>query len=438
MKKITAIILSIVLMCSAITVAATDEATEAAEGKNDAVISEYTHTFVDVKGHWAEDEIERAFSNKMVNGDPDGSFRPDDGISRAEFLKMLVAIICERAEVIIPEEMADGIHWASKYYNFAIQAIYRPLDEDSAVDGIIPGKMSAEDFDKPIGRWEMAYIVSSAIRNVCGVEGRPAEKAFNDKETVDAEYSLTVAENINNTYNLGVMKGDENGNINADQGGTRAEAVTIMNRVDDIMLEIIRIAEEAEATAKKQQEDEMKKLEESLKTYEVIPEGHPVVTVEMENGKKFKIELYPEYAPQTVANFVALVESGFYDGVGFHRVVEGFMAQGGDPKGDGTGGSENTIVGEFSANGFQTNALSHTRGVVSMARSNMPNSASSQFFICYDDASFLDGNYAAFGKVIEGMEVVDAFLEIERSANMMGEMATPVNPIIMKKVTVKK
>jgi len=160
------------------------------------------------------------------------------------------------------------------------------------------------------------------------------------------------------------------------------------------------------------------------------------VAVEMENGGEFVLELYPEYAPQTVQNFVDLVTDGFYDGVGFHRVVEGFMAQGGDPEGTGMGGSGVEIPGEFAANGFAQNTLSHTRGVISMARSQDPDSASSQFFICYDDVSFLDGNYAAFGKVIEGMEVVDAFLDVERSYNSMGELASPVKPITMKKVTI--
>lgn len=160
------------------------------------------------------------------------------------------------------------------------------------------------------------------------------------------------------------------------------------------------------------------------------------VAVEMENGGEFILELYPEYAPQTVQNFVDLVTDGFYDGVGFHRIVDGFMAQGGDPEGTGMGGSGVEIPGEFSSNGFAQNTLSHTRGVISMARSQDPDSASSQFFICYDDASFLDGNYAAFGKVVEGMEVVDAFLDVERTYNSMGELASPVNPIIMKKLTI--
>ena len=160
------------------------------------------------------------------------------------------------------------------------------------------------------------------------------------------------------------------------------------------------------------------------------------VKVKMENGGEFIIELYPEYAPETVENFIELVENGFYDGVCFHRIVEGFMAQGGDPTGTGMGGSDKQIRGEFFANGFSQNTLSHERGVISMARSMDPNSASSQFFICYDDASFLDGNYAAFGKVIEGMDVVDGFLDIERRPNSMGEMASPVEPVVMEEVTI--
>ena len=156
------------------------------------------------------------------------------------------------------------------------------------------------------------------------------------------------------------------------------------------------------------------------------------VKVEMENGGSFIIELMPEFAPETVANFISLVEEGFYDGVVFHRVITDFMAQGGDPTGTGMGGSGKNITGEFLQNGFAKNTLSHTRGVVSMARSMNPNSASSQFFICYRDCSFLDGQYAAFGKVVEGMETVDDFLKIERRGP---EGGTPVEDIKMKKVS---
>lgn len=131
-----------------------------------------------------------------------------------------------------------------------------------------------------------------------------------------------------------------------------------------------------------------------------------LVLITMENGDEIKAELYPEAAPKTVENFLKLVDEKFYDGLIFHRVIKGFMIQGGDPTGTGMGGSKDTIVGEFRANGFQ-NDLAHTRGVLSMARTNMPNSASSQFFIMHQDAPHLDGQYAAFGKVVEGMEAVD-------------------------------
>jgi cyclophilin family peptidyl-prolyl cis-trans isomerase len=148
---------------------------------------------------------------------------------------------------------------------------------------------------------------------------------------------------------------------------------------------------------------------------------------------EFIITLYADKAPITCENFEKLVKEGFYDGLTFHRVVEDFMAQGGDPNGDGTGGSDETIKGEFSANGVD-NDLSHTRGVVSMARSSDMDSASSQFFICYsDDDTFLDGNYAAFGKVTEGMEVVDDFLTISRTTGSDGAESSPVTPITIVK-----
>ena len=137
---------------------------------------------------------------------------------------------------------------------------------------------------------------------------------------------------------------------------------------------------------------------------------NPIVTIEMENGDVMKAELYPEIAPNTVNNFISLVNKGFYDGVIFHRVIRGFMIQGGDPQGTGVGGPGYSIKGEFSYNGF-ANDLKHTKGVLSMARTMFPNSASSQFFIMHEDAPHLDGQYAAFGKVTEGIEVVDEIAE---------------------------
>lgn len=147
----------------------------------------------------------------------------------------------------------------------------------------------------------------------------------------------------------------------------------------------------------------------------------------------FVITLYPQYAPITCENFEELVSEGFYDGLTFHRVVDDFMAQGGDPNGDGTGGAEETIKGEFSSNGVD-NTLSHTRGIVSMARSTDPDSASSQFFICYtDECSFLDGDYAAFGEVTEGMDVVDKFLEVDRTQGSDGAISHPLQSINISK-----
>ncbi len=156
-----------------------------------------------------------------------------------------------------------------------------------------------------------------------------------------------------------------------------------------------------------------------------------MVIIEMENGKKIKLELYPEIAPISCANFERLVNEGFYDGLTFHRVISGFMIQGGCPKGNGTGGPGWNIKGEFRANGIQ-NDLKHTRGVLSMARAQHPDSAGSQFFIMHDDAPYLDGQYAAFGKVIEGIEVVD-----EIAAQPKNYADCPLAPQIMKKVTIE-
>ena len=158
---------------------------------------------------------------------------------------------------------------------------------------------------------------------------------------------------------------------------------------------------------------------------------NPIVTFEMANGDVFKAELYPEIAPNTVANFVNLVEAGFYNGLIFHRVIPGFMIQGGDPTGTGMGGPGYSIKGEFAANGVK-NELRHTRGVLSMARSMMPNSAGSQFFVMHANAPHLDGQYAAFGKVTEGIEAVDHVAETET-----GFQDRPVNEQKIAKVTVE-
>lgn len=157
-----------------------------------------------------------------------------------------------------------------------------------------------------------------------------------------------------------------------------------------------------------------------------------MVVIEMENGKEIKLELYPEKAPITVENFLKLVGEGFYDGLIFHRVIKGFMIQGGDPEGTGMGGAKDKIKGEFRSNGVP-NDLKHVRGVISMARSKMPDSASSQFFIVHENAPHLDGQYAAFGKVVEGMETVDEIAEVKTDYN-----DRPITDVRMKRVYISE
>lgn len=158
--------------------------------------------------------------------------------------------------------------------------------------------------------------------------------------------------------------------------------------------------------------------------------SNPVVTIEMENGDIIKAELYPEVAPNTVNNFISLVKNKFYDGVIFHRVIRGFMIQGGDPQGIGVGGPGYSIKGEFKMNGVP-NDLKHTRGVLSMARAMAPNSAGSQFFIMHEDAPHLDGGYAAFGHVVAGMDVVDRIAQVATDYN-----DRPLTPVVMESVRV--
>lgn len=159
--------------------------------------------------------------------------------------------------------------------------------------------------------------------------------------------------------------------------------------------------------------------------------NNPVVTMKMQDDSIIKIELYPEIAPNTVHNFISLVQQGFYNGLTFHRVIKGFMIQGGCPQGDGTGGPGYSIAGEFTDNGFP-NTLNHEAGVISMARSMFPDSAGSQFFLMHENSPHLDGQYAAFGKVIEGMDVVNKIAEVKTSRG-----DKPKEPQIMAEVTVE-
>lgn len=194
-----------------------------------------------------------------------------------------------------------------------------------------------------------------------------------------------------------------------------------MKRITKILLAVFLVAT-AVLCLSCQKDDTNEILEEYGETI--------MVQIEMENGGIIKLELYPEIAPITCANFVKLAKEGFYDGLIFHRVIKDFMIQGGDPTGTGMGGSDENIKGEFSVNGVENN-LSHERGVISMARSRSYDSASSQFFICHADAKYLDGQYAAFGKVIEGMDVVDEIAEVKTDYN-----DRPMIDMVMKSVTV--
>ena len=168
-----------------------------------------------------------------------------------------------------------------------------------------------------------------------------------------------------------------------------------------------------------------------LQKRRLIMAQNPIVTITMENNEVMKAELYPDIAPQSVNNFISLINKGYYDGLIFHRIIAGFMIQGGDPNGTGTGGPGYCIKGEFSSNGFK-NDLKHTKGVLSMARSMMPDSAGSQFFIMHEDAPHLDGSYAAFGKLIEGEDVLDAIATVDTDWT-----DRPLQPQVMKSVTVE-
>lgn len=183
------------------------------------------------------------------------------------------------------------------------------------------------------------------------------------------------------------------------------------------------------STEGEQSEDKTVTESDEKTDYSSEVKENPIVTITMDNDEKIVIELEPTTAPNTVANFVSLVEDGYYDGLIFHRVIPGFMIQGGDPSGNGSGGPGYSIKGEFTNNGFENN-LKHERGVISMARTGEPNSAGSQFFIMVEETASLDNEYAAFGKVIEGMETVDAIVAVERN----GEK--PLEDQRMKKVEV--
>lgn len=230
----------------------------------------------------------------------------------------------------------------------------------------------------------------------------------------------------------------------ATDNSTEAEKTTEEKTTEEKTEEKTTVKDTAEKTTEKTTE-ETEKTTEAEKTESNDPyyvenktkfdtTKHVFVTFTIKNMGEFQVELYPEYAPNTVTNFVNLADSGHFEGTVFHRVVDGFMAQGGQ----NTSESVTPIHGEFSSNGFEDNTLHHERGVISMARTTEMDSATDQFFICYADCDFLDGGYAAFGKVTYGMDVLDSFLDIERAPNSLGEFAVPQQDIIIEKTVVSQ
>jgi|SRR5690625_253417 len=193
---------------------------------------------------------------------------------------------------------------------------------------------------------------------------------------------------------------------------------------------IIGCGTQDEQEAEEQENQNENETEQNNQEGQLNKDKNPVVTITMENDEKIVIELYPDIAPNTVNNFISLIEDGFYDGLIFHRVIPDFMIQGGDPDGNGIGGPGYAIKGEFNSNGFD-NDLKHARGVISMARSQSPDSAGSQFFIMVSDSPHLDGDYAGFGEVVEGMDTVDDIVSVERN-----DQDKPLEDQVMKKVEV--
>ncbi len=406
MKKVIALILVFVICCGTV----------------------FGAGFPDITGHWAEANIMRAVDSGFVNGYENGTFKPDGLVTRGEYLKMVVAMLVNVLDYPeVPEEYADDKNgWVSKYYNFAVESTLIKPDYENKVGDVSPA-VFVGDSDKNITRWEMAFILGQSFQSLFEVFD---DKAVNFTDVKSFEgLPQSVIGQIYNCANFSLIMGDDKGMFNPRNNGTRAEAVVMIQRLQDILDYIMGNGAEDEY---------QKEIKENLKIYEEkdIPTKHEKVKFTMSDGKSFVIELFPEVAPQTCANFIYLVKTGFYDGLSFHRIAQldkGFIAQGGDPKGDGSGGAGHYLTGEFASNGFTQNNMSHVRGVVSMARANYPDSASSQFFICIDDVKFLDGNYAAFGKVVSGLDVVEEFVEVERIESSNGELSIPKTPIIIKK-----
>ncbi len=367
----------------------------------------FAHPFTDVKGHWAEAQLDIAYNSGMINGDPDGRFRPDDNISRAEYLKMLTAVTANWLE--IPESeinrFDDGSHWASKYYNFALHQgwiinysydvgdpEYEEFVESIRVGDILPGNMDTDNFDIPIERWEMAYMASRFAHSLCGVAmSKKTNTGFADYGKIAASFPETVTMHITCSYGAGIMTGDPSGNLNATDNGTRAEAAVMVNRFINLI------------------DKEYKTIPETNVTYEQIPQGHPVAVITFSDESSIELELYPEYAPQTVAHFVEMAKKGVYneefDVVGVNGAAYsniGSICAFSTPK-----TLDVTVYGEFKKNGFDRNTLPHAKGTAVMDYMWNYNDGSLDFRILVEDMPEKNGCAAAFGKVIKGMDIIE-------------------------------
>ena len=392
MKRITALSLILSMLCS-------------------FGITALAHPFTDITKHWAESQLEIAYSSGMINGDPDGRFRPDDNISRCEYLKMLTAVTAQwfdtpQAEM---DRFANGEHWAYKFYNYALyqgwvvnytSSLADPEFEEFVnsimVGDIIPGNMDTETFDLPIERWEMAYLASRFAHSICGASiSKKAQTGFADYSSIAASYPELVTSHISCSFGAGIMTGDEKGNLNASNNGTRAEAAVMVNRY----LALI--------------EREYKAIPQTNKTYTDIPQGHPVAVITLNNQKTIELELYPEYAPQTVAHFVELVKSGYYnqetDVSGVNKTS--FPGVGSLCTFSSPAVTETTVYGEFAKNGYMQNTLPFTKGTVVLDHMWSYNDGKANFRILCEDMPQKTGSSAAFGKVISGIDVVESLCE---------------------------
>ena len=404
MKRIVSILVVAVMLCTAV----------------------FAHPFKDVDGHWAESQIERGYKNGSINGDPDGRFRPDDSVTRGEFVKMLSAEVAAIVKDEIRAAKNEDIHWAQRYYEFARTYLFGSASGE--IDGIKGGEiLTSNKYDVPIPRWEIAYMIGVSACNLLMLDlDTVPEVSFADDSAM-ASFPDDVKNTIKACSILGLMQGDPDGKFNPKNYGTRAEAITVINRVHDLIYPYY-------ADPKDYEEEYNNSVKESIITYTDIPTGHPVATIYLMDGSEIKVELYPEYAPQTVAHFVKLADSGFYQGLDFHRIVPDFVAQ----AGKNTQLSDGVIKGEFAENGFAQNTLKHTKGVVSLARAQHNDTGSNQFFICLEDTPMLDGKYAAFGKVISGMDTVLAFEKVKLEEGASGEISSPVKPIVIKDIRISR